>query len=133
MGEIAEMMLNGDLDEETGEYIGPGQGFPRSPARAARHSASRRTTAVEIPYPTAAMTSQTDGKVVAAKALRWLWLAAQPGSGAYPGVQWDAAPGVFQRLQRRGLVTTFEPHNDAHKTRAVATSAGMSLLRQVPA
>lgn len=30
MGEIAEMMLNGDLDEWTGEYLGPGDGFPRS-------------------------------------------------------------------------------------------------------
>lgn len=30
MGEVAEMMLNGDLDEWTGEYIGPGYGFPRS-------------------------------------------------------------------------------------------------------
>lgn len=30
MGDIAEGLINGDFDEETGEYIGPGQGFPRS-------------------------------------------------------------------------------------------------------
>lgn len=30
MGEIAEMMLDGTLDEWTGEYLGPGPGFPRS-------------------------------------------------------------------------------------------------------
>lgn len=30
MGEISEAIINGDLDQETGEYIGPGQGFPRS-------------------------------------------------------------------------------------------------------
>lgn len=30
MGDIAEMMINGDLDFETGEYIGPGQGYPRT-------------------------------------------------------------------------------------------------------
>lgn len=30
MGDIADGILNGDFDEYTGEYIGPGQGFPRS-------------------------------------------------------------------------------------------------------
>lgn len=30
MGEIAEMLLNGDLDSDTGEYIGPGNGHPRT-------------------------------------------------------------------------------------------------------
>lgn len=30
MGEIADMMLNGDLDCYTGEYIGEGDGYPRS-------------------------------------------------------------------------------------------------------
>jgi hypothetical protein len=30
MGQGADLILNGDIDEWTGEYIGPGQGFPRS-------------------------------------------------------------------------------------------------------
>ncbi len=30
MGEAAEAILNGDFDEITGEYIGEGQGFPRT-------------------------------------------------------------------------------------------------------
>lgn len=30
MGEVAEMMLNGDLDMETGEYLGPGAGYPKA-------------------------------------------------------------------------------------------------------
>lgn len=30
MGEIADAILNGDFDEVTGEYIGPGDGYPRS-------------------------------------------------------------------------------------------------------
>lgn len=29
MGDMAEGILNGDFDEETGEYIGPGDGYPR--------------------------------------------------------------------------------------------------------
>lgn len=36
MGDIAEGLINGDFDEETGEYIGPGQGFPRSIQREQR-------------------------------------------------------------------------------------------------
>jgi len=28
MGEIADMMMNGDLCEQCGVYIGPGDGFP---------------------------------------------------------------------------------------------------------
>lgn len=30
MGEIADGLINGDSDFYTGEYIGPGQGFPRT-------------------------------------------------------------------------------------------------------
>jgi len=30
MGEIADMVLEGTLDEETGEYIGEGPGWPRN-------------------------------------------------------------------------------------------------------
>lgn len=43
MGEIAEAMLEGLLDSETGEYIdGESPGYPRSPAREARERAERR-------------------------------------------------------------------------------------------
>ena len=30
MGEIADMMINGTLDEQTGEYLGEGPGYPRT-------------------------------------------------------------------------------------------------------
>lgn len=30
MGEIADMMIDGTLDYRTGEYLGQGQGFPRT-------------------------------------------------------------------------------------------------------
>ena len=30
MGEIAEMMLDGTLCEQCGEYIGEGEGYPRA-------------------------------------------------------------------------------------------------------
>lgn len=43
MGEIAEGLINGDFDEETGEYIGRGQGFPRSLQREQREQKSFET------------------------------------------------------------------------------------------
>lgn len=30
MGDIADGLINGDFDFHTGEYIGPGEGFPRT-------------------------------------------------------------------------------------------------------
>ena len=36
MGEIAEMMLDGTLDCETGEYLGDGPGYPRTARSFAR-------------------------------------------------------------------------------------------------
>lgn len=30
MGDIADMMINGDMDFETGEYLGEGGGYPRT-------------------------------------------------------------------------------------------------------
>jgi hypothetical protein len=30
MGDIADMMIDGTLDSQTGEYIGPGPGYPRT-------------------------------------------------------------------------------------------------------
>lgn len=41
MGDIADGILDGDFDEETGEYIGPAMGFPRSLAREARERNSK--------------------------------------------------------------------------------------------
>jgi hypothetical protein len=33
MGDAADMILDGILDEQTGEYIGPGVGYPRTMER----------------------------------------------------------------------------------------------------
>lgn len=44
MGDIAEDILNGDFDEETGEYLGEGQGFPRSFAREQRNLKNKNET-----------------------------------------------------------------------------------------
>lgn len=52
MGDAADMILEGILDEETGELIdGAATGYPRSPAREARHRMRRRKPAGTTPCP----------------------------------------------------------------------------------
>lgn len=61
------------------------------------------------------------------KLLRTLQLSAT-ASGMYYGIQWDTAPGQFERLQKHGLVTCDQPHNLSHKARAVITEKGKAVL-----
>lgn len=42
MGEIADMMLDGTLDEQTGEYIGPPVGYPRTRQQGHYNSIKKR-------------------------------------------------------------------------------------------
>ena len=54
MGEIADMMIEGFLDEETGEVIdGHSPGHPRSPTRDARNKKKRKKKERKIPKPLA--------------------------------------------------------------------------------
>lgn len=43
MGGIADAMINGDMDSETGEWLGNGQGFPRSISQRKRGARFRKT------------------------------------------------------------------------------------------
>lgn len=43
MGEIAEMMLEGILDEQTGEYIGEAVGYPRTRQKGFYNSIGKKT------------------------------------------------------------------------------------------
>ena len=43
MGEIADAMINGDMDSQTGEWLGNGGGFPRSISDRKRGARFRRT------------------------------------------------------------------------------------------
>jgi hypothetical protein len=47
MGDIAEMMLDGILDEQTGEYLGEGVGYPRTSRGGFYNTMSRKETASE--------------------------------------------------------------------------------------
>jgi hypothetical protein len=125
MGEIAEAILEGLLDEETGELIdGTAPGYPRRMSDRGRiPSGCIRQGSAQKQVPHAPLN---------AKDLKWLKAAAYmpQGSSMYPGEYWEAAPARFRKLERRGLVALYEPHNSAHKNRAVATEAGRALIAE---
>lgn len=54
-------------------------------------------------------------------------------SGMYPGVQADVGGKHMRRLFKRGYVREWVPFNHVHKTRAVATQAGLDALAIVKA
>ena len=115
MGEIAEMVLEGFLDEETGEVIdGTAPGYPR------------RMSGLRAPqgHARAPKPPPKHNQPLSAKDVRWLELAASQPTSGYPGIQWDMAPARFKSLERRGLVRQWKPHNPAHKTRAITTEVG---------
>jgi hypothetical protein len=126
MGEIAEMMLNGDLDCETGEWIGGGMGFPRTRNRPQPRQPGKRSQ----PQTNDGFID-SDGRPIAPRAIGWLRVAAG-GSPMYEGCNIDHAPAMFNRLERCGYVQSYEPHNPAHKTKVKATEKGRELLARGP-
>lgn len=52
MGDYADMMIEGLLDEETGELIdGDAPGYPRSPTRDARNQSNRKSKGKKVKCP----------------------------------------------------------------------------------
>lgn len=126
MGEVAEMLLNGAMCQCCGEWMDDGRepGYPRYCAGCKSRSTDRRK-AKGHSRPAAAPSQG----VMRKKDHTWLELAANRGVGLqYPGIQWDICPTAFERLRKLGFVTEWEPHNPAHKTRAIATDAGRAAL-----
>ena len=91
MGEIADAMLDGEMCEGCGEYLGGGDGFPR------RCSACRRRERTKSRVPVfRAMDPNYDAF---AKERRWLESASRP-EGAPP----SEAPAYLAKLATRGFV-----------------------------
>ncbi len=69
------------------------------------------------------------------KQRKWLErieLFSQPSpSLMYAGIRVDDAPGKAVRaLEQAGLISSYYPHNPAHKARYIITEAGRSALRE---
>ena len=125
MGEIAEMMMEGILCAGCGAYIDDSApGYPRYCCKACEPQKKSAAKKGRLPG---------DFKAMRKADRQWLALAASPGSGMYPGSRWDMCPTAFNRLSKLGFVDRWEPHNPAHKPRAVATDAGRLALKRAGA
>lgn len=132
MGEIAEMMLDGTMCEGCGEFFddiingGEAPGYPR------RCRACRVPTPKGYLRPTSQPQKPLPQPPLGAKDIKWLKhlldFTDRP-LGMYPGDHWSLAPARFEKLAKRGLVRLYEPHNMAHKARAVITDAGRAALK----
>lgn len=122
MGEIADLMINGDICEGCGcELDGEGDGFPRRCAGCGGNTRDFDTTPRKARKP--------DNMPISAKLMRTLADAARKGSGTeYDGERWDSSPAQFAKLERRGYVECWHPHNPAHMPRAIITAAGRDAL-----
>lgn len=125
MGEIADLMIEGEICEGCGcELDGEAPGFPRRCRGCGGNSRDF------IPSGrTSARPQKPDNMPISAKLLRTLETAARTGRGLeYDGERWDSSPAQFAKLERRGYVERWHPHNPAHMPRAVITKAGKEAL-----
>lgn len=122
MGEYAEYMLNGDDCQYCGEYLGEGDGYPRS----CRSCASEMKTGADYDYKKKPVSNQAIGKKLR-RALGYC----HGMDGMYPGCHWDLAPAMFEKLKKWGFVESYHPHNHMHKVRAILTQAGEQAYKDV--
>lgn len=120
MGEIAELMINGDICEGCGCELGEGDGYPR---RCEGCGGKSR----ENPEPRQRKMPLSRQPLSAKQLQKLEWASAK--SSMYEGCNWDEAPGQFNRLETLGLVKCVQPHNPAHKAKAVLTDAGRAALK----
>ena len=65
MGEIADMMIDGTLDCQTGEYLGPGGGFPRTRKDIGQNWFFQRTPSKEVNGVLNYLSKKTESRLIA--------------------------------------------------------------------
>lgn len=121
MGEYADYILNGDDCQYCGEYLGAGDGFPRTCSACAK---DEKPANINLP---------TDGQVMGKKLRKALTYPKLFESGMYKGCHWDIAPAQFAKLEKWGFVYDEFPHNLIHKSRCVLTEKGEAALINIKA
>lgn len=127
MGDIADMMLDGILCAGCGVALDDvcedgfeTPGYPRYCCKGCEPAGELRKA------------RKPDNMPISAKLLRTLADAARKGRGTeYDGERWDSSPAQFAKLERRGYVECWQPHNPAHMPRAIITDAGREALAKV--
>lgn len=128
MGEIADMMIDGTMCSDCGEYIGEGDGFPRQ-CSSCRPRSSRG-------FSKGSMGKATKEKLIPLGAkqtdrLRRIMAATDIVRGEeYPGCHMEEAPAKYLALINLGYAEFWEPTNPIHKTRVVITDLGREFLKK---
>ena len=119
MGDVADLMLNGDICESCGEELGGcGDGFPRYCASCRPRSKGRSNATMTL-----------DGVFALdrfARERRWLEAAAKP-----EGVKPDLAPSYLPKLARRGFVYLDQLIDDDGEARYFITNNGRAELKRI--
>lgn len=131
MGEYAEYILNGDDCQYCGEYLGEGDGYPRSCASCAKDDKQDKSkaSALSLVEKQVSVTGQLMGK----KLRKALCYPKDCQGGMYEGCYWDSAPSMLRKLEKWGFVEDRSPHNGIHKSRCVLTEKGEAAYKAIKA
>jgi hypothetical protein len=131
MGEYADYILNGDDCQYCGEYLGEGDGFPRT-CKSCRDEDRKQPPkrAVEI---VAGKDAKPQGQIMGKKLRRAMLYPVTCEGGMYEGCHHELAPAMFTKLEKWGFVETRYPHNAVHKPRVVLTSKGEEAYKAIRA
>ncbi len=122
MGEIADMMMEGQMCQGCGEIMGDGDGYPvfcdscQEENGCDEHGEKIKTVKV----------------VLGKKFVNRLMLCRDLTDrqiGMYAGDYLESAPTQYKRLCDLGFAAVEEPHNQVHKDRVVITNAGREYLK----
>jgi hypothetical protein len=128
MGEYAEYILNGDDCQYCGEYLGEGDGIPRT-CRSCRDEERKRPAVKAV----AGKDIKPQGQIMGKKLCRALRYPVTCEGGMYEGCHRELAPAMFAKLEKWGFVETRYPHNAVHKPRIVLTEKGEDALKAIKA
>src|SRR5579859_1616962 len=135
MGEYAEYILNGDDCQYCSEYLGEGDGYPRT-CRSCRDE-ERQKPEKKTKKPAAKNVAGTDakpqGQIMGKKLRKALLYPVLCEGGMYEGCHHELAPAMFAKLERWGFVRTQYPHNAVHKPRVVLTEKGEAAYKDIKA
>lgn len=132
MGEYADYMLNGDDCQYCGEYLGEGDGYPRS-CKSCRDEERKQPAKKQAVKIVAGKDAKTQRQVMGKKLRKALTYPVSCEGGMYEGCHPELAPAMFAKLQKWGFVETRYPHNAVHKPRVVLTSKGEEAYRDIKA
>ena len=126
MGEYADYILNGDDCQYCGEYLGEGDGIPRT-------CKSCRDEMRKAPSQPAKTKAEPQGQIMGKKLRKALCYPVDCEGGMYEGCHWDLAPSMFRKLEKWGFVRDNPPHNPIHKSRCALTEKGEEAYRAIKA